>query len=624
MSLIIEDFGSWGSGRDGDVTDPQNAVINAYAVVEEIKTYSLLVNPISNSAFVSWSDCVGCQVLLHGVAAKDSKISGIGWVAVATITAQADEEGLLRLSLSTDYALAPQSTENAAYWQAILLPEFKNLTLQSKSVKPKAFALSNTPIGGSSAITAPCGGVVAFKCSNTLTLAGGHVDLRNTGYPADISTVYRPNFNHETNGTLDTDTFSGAENSVTKDKLLLNVGDGACFIMAKTIDSSVGSSRIGNPNVDGVRYCRGASDSPNAPSGVSNLGGSSISIVCNSWTGFTPAVIAKYRSGTAGRGLARACITAGTPGNTFLPDEGLYALDCTQNKNRPKEQFNLSGFGNGQDGNYNLTANAHKCWNSYAKVTAVSGRVYTISRVRADVEEVTDFAVGRLVMIHQTRKTANYDYQDGNFKFSRIIAISGNLVTIKHDFTFNLSTYNLQMIVVPEYNNLTFAHVYKNTPKYSDGCGGIFAICVKGNCDLSDGIVNMEGKGNPDAARNPMLGNYWLKRGLPLGKGHGSILLIAKNLTLNSATRLGATYDGSTPSGYANYGTARSGESLGDAQGAHILIISDNITGLHVSAISTGGDGAGSGYRGNDGVSGAAFIYCNDATGQITTNLALT
>lgn len=599
MSFVLENYGGYGRGTLGDVTDPPYAVVNAYAAVEEIKTYSLLVIPIGDSQYQSWSDCVGCQVLVHAVASKSGRNKGLGQFAIATITGTTQEDGGLRLALDTDYTLLAQEVENNNYCQAVLIPEFKNLKLQSKSVKPGPFSLTDTPIGGYDPVFAPCGGIVAFKCSETLTLAGGHVDLRDAGFSTGTNTTYRPNLSHETNGALDTDLHSGSENSVTKDRLLLNCGDGACLIMAKSIVCSSGSSRIGNPSTSGFQYCRGASDSKNLPSGVSNQGGSSIFIATESFTNFTPGLIAKYRSTSSGtgRGLARAYLAVEAPGNSIIPDEGLYALDCTQNLKRVKERFNISGFGKGTDGDYTVTSNPTLCWNSYAKVTAISGRVYTISRVSGDAEEKFNFEVGRLVMIHQSRKSSGTDYTDGDFKISRITAISGSTVTIKHNFSFNLSTYNVQMIVVPEFNNLTLAAEYNTAPRFQNGAGGIFAIAVMGTCNLSGAKINMEGKGTFSSVVNVMQSNFFMKRGLPLGQGNGSVFILARTLTVNTNTRLGGTQDGSQFGGDAinsySSSTSFSRGSQGGWKGADGLPASTNTT--HTDYIGGGGSGSAAG-----------------------------
>ena len=625
MAFDLNAAGGFGSGNLGDVTDPASPYINAYAAIENTGStaYKLNLIPLSDSIYQSWNNCVGCQVLVHGVAAKSGNSATLGNFFVATITEAEydDDTGYLAVRTDTNMYAAVSSTVST-FWQAILIPEFNNLTLKSQSIKPDPFALNNTPLGGYDSFLCPSGGLLVLKCKNTLTLAGGHIDLRDAGCPTSISSTYRPTFAHENSGSLDTDTYSGSENSIAKDKLIVNAGDGACLILAKQIVCSSGSSRIGNPSTYGVQYCRGASDSTGTPANVSNQGGSTISIVCNSWTNFAPDVIAKYRSGS-GFGLARAYIAIRNAYNDFKPDEGLYALDTVSNTARLKSMCNFSGFGNGSALGANYTGNPAKCWNVYAKVTAISGKVYTISRRSAEMTELIDISVGRLVILHQSRKASAADYQDGRFWFSRITAISGNTVTIKHSLSFNLSTYNVQMIVVPEFTYLTMPTVYNNTPAYSGGTGGICAIAVKGTCNLSGGTINLEGKGTFNGVVNPMIGNYSMKCSLPLGQGNGSVLIIANNLVLNSSTRLGATHDGSPMTGFVKYGGIRSNEETGTQQGAHILLICNEIDGLNISALSTGGDGAGAGYRDTNGASGAAFIYCNTISNQNATGIVL-
>ena len=652
MAFDLSLQGSYGSGTLGNVTDPSSPYINAYAFVEDIHTFNFLALPISNSAFVSWDDCVGEQVLLHCITAKSSNQSTIGRFVIATITDSQAEEGALRITVDTSTAYTGNNSEVAGYWQAILIPQFRNLTLRSQSVKPDPYSFSNTAIGAVDSGTAPCGGVLVFKCSETLTLAGGHVDLRDAGFPVNVSTTYRPSLSHETTGALDTDLHSGSENSIAKDRLVVNAGDGACLILAKQIICSSGSSRIGNPATSGVQYCRGASDSANTPANVSNVGGSTIALVTHAFSNFTPSLIAKYRSGSTGRGLARAYLAVLNARNEVKPDEGLYALDTIKNTSRLKDMCNLTGFGNAQDGSYTITAaKASKCWNSYAAVTAISGRVYTISKRTSDLDEVTSFAVGRLVMIHQSLNSSASDWEDGRFKLSRITAVSGSTVTIKHNFTFDLSKYSVQMVVIPEYNNLTINQVYNNALEYGRGCGGIFAIACAGTCNLSGATINMEGKGTFSRVVNPIVSNYSMKGALPLGQGNGSILIIANNLTMNSSTRLGGTYDGSNFGGtavshqtsigaavsnrtwsaqggwkgadgscakYPDYaGTGGSGSAGGTCvdgatdggwqsnarlinsdynyglHGSHILIIANSINGLNLSALSTGGQRGG-------------------------------
>lgn len=629
MAFDLNAFGSYGSGILGDVSDPDKTIINAYAAVEDINTYDFLANPYHNSDFVAWrsDECVGCQVMLHAAACKSGArgYSLCGRYLIATITdAFFEVEHRLRVTIDKSTA-AFQAGKDSYFWQAILIPEFKSLTLNSSySIKPLGAELADTSWEDEEPVIVPIGGVVVLKCSDTLTLNGGHIDLRGGGWDYDMPTSYRPNASHETNGKLDADQLSGSENSITKDKLLVNVGDGACLIMAKNINCKSGSSRIGNPNTYGVQYCRGAADSADTPANVSNIGGSTIAIVTHQFTNFTPALIAKYHSGDPGRGLARAYLAVLNAHNSPKPDEGLYALDTLKRTERVKNMCNITGFGNAQDGSYDLSSySPEKCWNAYAKVESISGRVYSISKRSISQTQFVDFAVGRLVMLHQMRNATADDWEDGRFFMSRITAVSGNTVTIKHNFSFNLSKYNVQMIVVPEFQNLTLGTEYTNAPAYDSGSGGIFAIAVNGTCNLSGGSINMESKGTKGTIKNTILSNYSMKGALPLGNGHGSVFILARNLTMNTSTRLGATYDGSHLTGFSHYGTVRDNEETGAQQGAHVLIISDNIDGLNLAALSTGGDGAGAGYRNTEGTAGACFVSCNNFTNQNTTNLVL-
>ena len=173
MSFDLNDFGSYGSGKLGDVTDPDKTLVNAYATAEDINTYNFLVNPDHNSDFVSWRNpqtCVGCQVMLHCIAAKSGNSDMLGKYLIATVTdAFFEEEYRLRVTIDKSTA-AFQTGKDYYFWQAILIPEFKNLTLQAQSIKPLDAAFVDTSWPGEESVIAPIGGVIAFKCSDTLNL----------------------------------------------------------------------------------------------------------------------------------------------------------------------------------------------------------------------------------------------------------------------------------------------------------------------------------------------------------------------------------------------------------------------------------------------------------------------
>lgn len=576
MAFDLDACGGYGSGSLGVVSNPA-AQINSYAQFTADST--LATNQLKFSSFKNG--------IYHDFAAQIQNVeclilscsgSNIGKFIVATITDNADNVLTFNKNVS-----AAKSWGNV---QIITIPDFKALTLSSVNLSPAQFS-SNL------------GGVLAFKCQETLTMSGGHIDLRDKGFPTSTSTSIRPNQSQENSGSLDTDTYSGCENSITKDRLILNCGDGAAFILAKNIVTN-SSSRIGNPATKGVQYCRGASDSPTHTG--SNIGGSTLLIVADEWNSFNPANISKYRTGSGGRGLARAYLAIKNAYNYILPDEGLYALDTIKDLFRLKDVMNKVGFGNGQCGNVSTSAMV-QCFNSYAKVTAISGNVFTISRYRADVDEWLDkfaggaFIVGRLVMVHQSRKATANDYLDGKFILSRIVAVSGSTVTLKHTFSTNLSNYYVQLVAIPEYGNLTFSGSYNNTPGFSNGAGGICALAANGTMNLSNAKLNLFNTAHSRKVVNQIIGNYSMKDTLPIGQGFGSVFLLAKTLTLNTSTRLGATYSGAGFGGRGGAGDKSSYAKGGGFRGA------DSTFGVSDKNNGYGGWGGGYGKNKDSGFS---------------------
>ena len=203
--------------------------------------------------------------------------------------------------------------------------------------------------------------------------------------------------------------------------------------------------------------------------------------------------------------------------------------------------------------------------------------------------------------------------RDSDFKLAKVLTYNGGKCSLDTTFDATPDDYYLQLITIPQYKNFTLSTSYAATPKFENGRGGICALAVSGTCNLNGGKLNVENKGHGLNTGNELDGNAFMRNHLPLGNGHGSIFLLAKNLKMNSSTRIGASYSGAPISNYSNYGGKRGSRDFG-SQGAHVLIVADKIEGLNDAAISTGGDGAGAGYCGSDGVSGAAFICCNNTS----------
>lgn len=535
MAFDIKANGSYGSGALGDVNNPSGQ-INSYAQVSSYTATTITYNTsyISNGSYGRFT--AGQEILIHVSAttsgATDTTYLGkylvckIVSVSGATLTIDKDFTQILPLANRSTYQI-----------QIISICQFQNLTLTSSSITAPVYNVTNQ-----------YGGIVALKCSDTLSLSGGNINLNNIGIPYS-STGYRPLTAQETQGTRDDDTFSGFENSITASQFMLNCGDGAAFIIAKKIIAN-SISRIGNPSCSGSQFGRGAVDSVNYDSSYSNQGGSTILIACQDFAAFNPTLIAKYRTvaNGAGRGLARCYIASDTK---LRNDEGLYAYDCLSNNTRIMQTLNIKDYGDGSNG---ILTNPAQSLNNYAPVSSIdaSGAVITIGT--PTTSGIAPFAVGSMAMFHCSKLKASSDYSYfGKFVVAKIIGYSGNTVTLDTSiFTANIpaniyNAYYCQLITIPQTTNATFSKQHTTTTAWDGTKGGIAAIACNGTLDISDGGILVESKGGGNAYGRDglaVIGNAQDRDTLPIGQGHGSVFILAKKIKQNNNSRIGAHYSG--------------------------------------------------------------------------------
>ena len=493
-----------------------------------------------------------------------------------------------------------------------------------------------------------CGGIMAFKVSNTFTFNSENVgddtivycqiDLRGGGIPKEFAD-YRPLMPHEKSGTGedDTDIVSGSENSICHRRLPMNVGDGILFLLARNINftdpdfSSSNSTRIGNYFLEGVPYCRGSNTSPNKPSGGTIVGGSTILIASESIKNFNPKVISKYRSGSSsdgkGKGLARAYIACPYKGieiyqsqsealNYIPADEGLYALDFLSNNTQLYDNCKIRSFGEGTMGNCTYSLTGHVFPNRYVKISS-TGTNYVIidpNTMKFSDDSSPEFKVGALCMLHiLSVRTGDIQSKvwNGRFNLCRITAINGNVIYLDNLQTVN--SYNAstaaqygQLITIPEFNDCQISSTMPGT-KWENGVGGILAIACSGTLDLRGGFMNVVGCGTDREFVNELEGNQFMSCRLPIGAGHGSVFILAKNIIMDANTRIGASYSGSAYGGRAKgngtYNYAYPGGGYHGISGSY-------------GGGTRGGWGGGGGYNGSiylgGGSAGACFIYCNE------------
>ena len=639
---------SFGSGALGDVTE-LDSTVNSYANVTAVTPTSITVNDTTKITGLATFD-VGTLILLHVSATSANKKDFLGNWLLATITGIEDNVW----TLDTDPTACITSEELGNYCvQAVAVAQFKNLTLnEGTTVTPPIYSASTN-----------IGGIVAIMCSETLTFNGGHISLSDRGIPA-ASKAMRPATNNDV--ASDTENYSGWENSDTRIHMFLNAGDGLAFIVAKKLVCNE-DSRIGNVTTQGVQFYRGHKNSVTyedaAPTGVTNVGGSTIFVAAETIEGFTCKMFAKYRDSSlaAGQGICRCYIASETK---LRNDEGLYAYDCLSDPGRIRK-MNIKGFGNGSFGDGNaITAQL----NNYATITEVNGRKVTYKNQTSN--GLAQIASGALVMIHFNHRSNVNVEQSGRFILANVLADNGTILTLDADVpNISVTDYAAQIVSIPQFDNFTLAAENKATVAFDGNQGGICALAVKNNCDLSGGQLCVYDCGGGEAyarAGLAYIGNAQDSDKLPIGHGNGSVFILAQNLIMNAATCIcsrknthaldtppyrkgttaaisasgakgyGSNDTSSTRGGYGSNGSS----SVGKKQGAHLMIVADTITNFTLSAIGTGGGGTfmglGSvptsagygkygGYNGggrNDdylgGSSGWAFIYCNNVINQDT------
>lgn len=651
MAYDIKLVGGYGTAADKDVEVSDGALdkINSYArvnAIDELDDYKIILDETSITLGDYENFVAGNDIMLH-VSTSTSETEYLGKYLVAKIRLVGN--GILTLDKKiTD--LIPREQFDYYSIQAITFANFDCLKLlKGGVVMPPVYDPYKM-----------CGGILVIRCWDSLIFKGGHISLADCGIPSNRKHLLRPLTTQETaaNGEGDVAKYSGQENFITAERFLLNAGDGAALIIAKNIYCD-DESRIGNIETHGAQYCRGASNSVGVkPSNITNIGGSTILIAAENIYDFSPKMIAKYRKASTieseiGRGLCRCYIAS----KTILPnDEGLYAYDVLSDETRISTKLNIHNFG---EGNYGSVTNPSKAINNYAQVTAINQGGCRLTLANETVSGLTPLMEGTLILVQVIQKSDLQTERAGEIITAKILSRSENSIVINNPVPdVDLENYIMQVISMPQFVNFTLNQNYTGTLAFNGKVGGTFAMVVNNICDLSDGKINVEGKGGAAAyGANGLakIGNSQDNCRLPLGNGHGSIFILANVLKVNDNTRIGATYSGSGTGGRfggsnasgsnigggyfstdeenAGYGGgynvggasasettenilygakvggfgsngSSNGKYEGGKQGSHVMIIADKIENFTQSAISTGGEG-GRSPDGN-GLSGAS------------------
>ena len=532
MAYRISGNLGYGDGAQGNVTAGAAQVINNYANVYDITSNSIKIRDATGDGYGSFNT-VGQEIMIHVAAVKKTSLNVCnkrGYWILCKIKSVDLSSGIILLSKDVSAAIKGFSIDDL-YVQAITIPHFKTLTLnKNKSITCPQF---NTSTG--------VGGVVVFKCSEELKFNGGVIDVGNKGLPSGDMWNYGKVKEENAGGDFGlTHDWEGFHNYRATRHLTINYPDGAVFFAAKKMtchkDSTIGSKLVANEDVRGRVM---ASDG-------SQFGGACIFIVAETIEDWQKNMINRINvnaEGT-GRGISRAYIAS----ETVLPTCALFAYDRIANSNRMQEVFNITTWGDGSKGDgKNVTTQL----NSYAHLKSISSNGKKFAFDTVDENGIAQLEVGALVMIHSTQKNAKTLALAGKFMVTKITKRDTTTITVEDAFDTAVyghpKTYNVQMIAIPQYQNFTMSNSKCNNAalKYdaSKGIGGIMAIAVKDTCNLSDGgylAVKEKGGAYPYGEKGlEYIGNASMAERLPIGEGHGSIFILAKNLIMSTSTRLG-------------------------------------------------------------------------------------
>lgn len=645
MAFNLANVRGYGDGSLGVVVENLDAGnVNSYARVTNLSATSVTIDSATAKLGAYEKFTAGNEIMFHVSAAVASTATDyLGRWGFAKILSVTDNVLFVDADLTQ---ILPLDQFGKYHCQVVTVAQFESLTLNGDvEIVPAAYSSS-----------AFVGGIVAIKCSNALTFDGGNINVAGRGIPV-ASKALRPVLAQEkaNAGLRNYDKFAGWENHITRERLLLNAGDGVVFIAAKNFSGDI-DSRIGNPAIVGEARKRAKT--------YSYLqGGATIFIAADAVENFYPEMICKSRS-VAGQGLARCFIAT----DSVLPvDEGLYSCDHFTNPLRLMRKLNVRNFGNGSLGNATeITTQL----NNYARVSAMSSDRKVLTYAGKTTAGLAQIAKDALVMIHVSHRTSPTGLDStGEFVLARVLGDNGSELTIDTPApNVALSSNTMQIVSIPQYNNFALSKENSATPKFDGNQGGIFAVAVKNYCNIAGGKINVSGKGGGDSYGErglQTLGNVNMRDRLPIGQGNGSVFILAKELNMDGDTRIGALHSGANyggdkyvaksstarQSGYAGYpdtaytgsgqhggkgknatsgtggfgsnGAANStGKYLGGNQGAHIMIVADIIHNFHQAAISTGGEGGryynyvssggGAGYGGGGGYSDG---YCGGFNG---------
>lgn len=511
MSIRVKKFGGYGTGARGAVT-LSSGQINSYAPVSALTGRTVTIGLKNVGTLDDFAPDV--EVLLHVSATKGSETAKLGEYAFARI--RSIEGSVLTLDRMPVWSVSDSDLPN--YWiQAVTVPNFETLTLKG-ALQAATYSASTH-----------CGGILALKCSKELVFNGGRMDVLNKGIPTGAAAL-RPAIPEE--ATEEGRLFIHSALPV------MNRGNGVVMVCARrtTFDTAavIGASEFGNPD-------KGAGE-----------GGASILFVSDELVNFRAEAISTGAiSGGVGRGRCRIA-TRSEPALQIPSRELLYGHDLIHDP----DALRRLGFRSFGDGRHKSVTNPTEVLCGYAPISRIGADLKTAETQYLQNAFYAPLEEGALALFHVSATKSAHIQDYGRYAIRRIVhrtASGSNAVflldeplPVPQNITDN---YWCQLIGIPQFETLTLRDFTLNVPAWNDSvkCGAILPLACSNLLSLTNAKVLTEpGKfpvgrrwGDDDNKRFINQTNAVGATRMMLGEKNGAVLLLAKQIAADGASRVG-------------------------------------------------------------------------------------
>ncbi len=219
--------------------------------------------------------------------------------------------------------------------------------------------------------------------------------------------------------------------------------------------------------------------------------------------------------------------------------------------------------GNGSLGNASITTTMY----ADSVRSAIIGSNNTGPNRKVRVASTSGFKVGQEVMLITMQDANTTNNLVGQYEYTRIQSISADTLLFSNllSYTYNATTIKHQVIVVPNYDNLTIVSGgYLTCHNWDGSTGGVLPLRVKGFLDLqSGGMISATGTGYRGT---PARSTYYVNSDGAQGEGYLGVGYVGSGSN-GSAGNNGSSYV--NPNGNGGGGGIGTQDAAGGGGGGH-------------------------------------------------------